>query len=157
MTSTTRRERVRAGMIAEILAAGHKLIASGEPISLRSIARDMGMTPPAMYRYFDSAEAVHQQIADVLLAKLEDEIDAAQEAEIGRIDAGDDPDPVPPIVAVGRRWSTERPGEWRALLTAPGDPVIAMLLDRLEHEITHRWATPESPTVQDLAVVGELL
>lgn len=55
---TTRRERLRAEAKEEIVALAHKQMAeSGTAgISLRGIARDMGMTAPALYRYFPSRD-----------------------------------------------------------------------------------------------------
>src|ERR1700689_1899540 len=56
----TARERVREEMTAEILAvAGAHVARDGAAaISLRSIARDLGMAPSALYRYFDGRDAL---------------------------------------------------------------------------------------------------
>src|SRR5271168_5615062 len=56
----TARERVREEMTAEILAvAGAHVARDGAAaISLRSIARDLGMAPSAIYRYFDGRDAL---------------------------------------------------------------------------------------------------
>jgi AcrR family transcriptional regulator len=56
----TARERVREEMTAEILAvAGAHVARDGAgSLSLRSIARDLGMAPSALYRYFDGRDAL---------------------------------------------------------------------------------------------------
>ena len=52
----SRRDRVRAATTQEILQTARKLLVEDGPaaISLRAIAREMGMTAPALYRYFGS-------------------------------------------------------------------------------------------------------
>lgn len=54
----TRRERVRAATIDEIKETARQQIAEhgAASLSLRAIAREMGMTAPALYRYFDSRD-----------------------------------------------------------------------------------------------------
>ena len=56
----TARERVREEMTAEILAvAGAHVAREGAAaLSLRSVARDLGMAPSALYRYFDGRDAL---------------------------------------------------------------------------------------------------
>jgi len=53
MTTPPRRERLRTATVAEIKDGARRLLVTGGPqaISLRAIARDMGMTAPAIYRY----------------------------------------------------------------------------------------------------------
>ena len=76
-----RRDRVRAATSQEIIDTARRLLlaSGGEAISLRAIAREMGMTAPAIYRYFDSHESlIHHVVADIF-TELSDYI----EAEIG--------------------------------------------------------------------------
>ncbi|HUD76992.1 MAG TPA: helix-turn-helix domain-containing protein, partial [Streptosporangiaceae bacterium] len=56
----SRRDRLRAATIEEIIATARRLLVQSGPeaVSLRAIAREMGMTAPALYRYFDS----HQEL-----------------------------------------------------------------------------------------------
>lgn len=56
--SPTRRERQHAATLAEIKeVAWQQIAANGAPaLSLRAIARAMGMTAPALYRYFPSRD-----------------------------------------------------------------------------------------------------
>jgi AcrR family transcriptional regulator len=54
----TRREKFREASIVEIKETAHELMAEmgTAGISIRAIARKMGMTPPAIYYYFSSLE-----------------------------------------------------------------------------------------------------
>ena len=72
----TRRERVRAATIEEIkeIARQHMAEKGAAALSLRAIAREMGMSSPALYRYFTSRDALvtelvveaYQSLGDVL-------------------------------------------------------------------------------------------
>jgi AcrR family transcriptional regulator len=54
------RARVREEMAKEILEAARARMASGGPaaLSLRAVARDLGMVPSALYRYYASRDAL---------------------------------------------------------------------------------------------------
>ncbi|PJJ77558.1 TetR family transcriptional regulator [Sediminihabitans luteus] len=101
------RERARAQLVGEILAAARtKLAADGAAdLSLRSIARDLGMASSAMYRYFPSRDAL-------LTALVIDAYDAVGDvAEASAADAraaGAGPGPVWLAVARSyRSWALE--------------------------------------------------
>ncbi|MFG3020766.1 TetR/AcrR family transcriptional regulator [Streptomyces sp. NPDC048254] len=53
--SLTRRERLRAELERDAITAARALIASqgAEALSLSAVAREVGVTPPALYRYFE--------------------------------------------------------------------------------------------------------
>ena len=64
----SRRDRVRAATTQEIIQTARKLLVHEGPdaVSLRAIAREMGMTAPALYRYFDShEELLRHVVADI--------------------------------------------------------------------------------------------
>jgi AcrR family transcriptional regulator len=66
--TTTRRERVRAATMREITDTARRILVEEGPeaVTLRAIAREMGMTAPALYRYFDShEELVRHLVGDV--------------------------------------------------------------------------------------------
>src|SRR5580704_19464666 len=68
------RARVRAEMIAEIKAVARRhLETDGANLSLRAVARDMGMVSSALYRYFASRD-------DLLTALILDAYNALGEA-----------------------------------------------------------------------------
>jgi AcrR family transcriptional regulator len=82
----SRRDRVRAATMQEILQTARRLLVDQGPtaVTLRAIAREMGMTAPALYRYFDSHEELLKNlVADIftdLSGHVRAAIHAAQEA-----------------------------------------------------------------------------
>src|SRR2546423_663502 len=70
MTAASIRSRARAEMIDEIKAAARRHLATdGANLSLRAVARDMGMVSSALYRYFAGRD-------DLLTALIIDAYDA---------------------------------------------------------------------------------
>ncbi|MFI2200439.1 TetR/AcrR family transcriptional regulator [Streptomyces sp. NPDC020192] len=71
------RERQRAETKSEILRHARGLLVDEGPaaVSLRAIAREMGMTAPGLYRYY----ADHRELVQALTASLYDELAAALE------------------------------------------------------------------------------
>jgi len=115
-TAPTRRERLRAATEHDIRAAARRLLVAGGPaaISLRAIGRDLGMSAPALYRYFTSLEAL---IAD-LVGGLYEELAAAILADTrhGPVE------PVPRLQAMARAfrtWSLAHPGEFGLMFGTP--------------------------------------
>ncbi len=90
----SRRDRVRAATTSEIKQTARRLLVQqgSEAVSLRAIARAMGMTAPALYRYFDSHEELLRHVVADIFTELADElhekIDAASDAA-GRADAAE--------------------------------------------------------------------
>ncbi|MGW3071446.1 TetR/AcrR family transcriptional regulator [Kitasatospora sp. NPDC001132] len=116
--STGRRERLRAETTAEIKRTALELMRSGGPdaITLRAIAREMGMTANAIYGYFATRDdLVTVLVADVYTA-LADAVDAAwaasaQDAPAERIQAW---------AHAFRNWALANPEGFRLIY---GDPV----------------------------------
>jgi AcrR family transcriptional regulator len=75
----SRRDRLRAATIEEIIQTARRLlVASGpEAVSLRAIAREMGMTAPGLYRYFDSHEELLRHLCASLFTELAADIHRA--------------------------------------------------------------------------------
>lgn len=69
------RDRRRAATLADIKAAARRLLVGGgsAAVGLRAVARELGLTPPALYRYFPS----HEALIGALIADLYDELTAA--------------------------------------------------------------------------------
>jgi AcrR family transcriptional regulator len=78
----SRRERVRAATRTELTAAARQLLLDGgtEAVTVRSIAARLGMTAPAIYRYFDGREALLNALVDELYDELADHLYAARES-----------------------------------------------------------------------------
>ena len=74
----SRRERQRAATMAEIRGEARRLLIEGgeAAVSLRAVARQMGLTPAALYRYVDS----HEELMRQLSVDIHDDLTAALEA-----------------------------------------------------------------------------
>jgi AcrR family transcriptional regulator len=119
MTTDTpsRRERLRTATVTEIKDAARRLLVAGGPsaISLRAIARDMGMTAPAIYRYFPSLDA----LVGRLTADLYDELRRAIEAARDEC-PGDEPLQRLAVMAHGfRAWGRAHPAEFALMFGSP--------------------------------------
>jgi AcrR family transcriptional regulator len=117
MTTATRRERLRTATVAEIKDLARRLLGSGGPpaISLRAIARDMGMTAPAIYRYFPSLDALVLELTEDLFDELREAVEAAR-------DACTDGAPLPRLTEMARafrRWSIANPAEFGLMFGNP--------------------------------------
>lgn len=115
MTAPTRRDRLRNATLAEIKDGARRLLVTGgiDAVSLRAIARDMGMTAPAIYRYFPSLEALVVALAGDLYDEVTGRLETARDG------AGDDPvDQVAAMCRAFRSWSVEHPAEFGLIFGA---------------------------------------
>ena len=123
-SAVSRRDRLRGSTLDEILeVARRQLVAAGPSgISLRAIAREMGMTAPALYRYFDSLD----DLVVALVAACYDDLTAAIVAERDR--HLDEPVGVRMVEScrVFRRWALEHRPEFNLLF---GTPIPDLNLD----------------------------
>jgi len=125
----TRRDRQRAATLAEIKVVARRLLVSGGvgAVGLRAVARELGLTPPALYRYFPS----HEALVTALIADLYDELTGAlMELQAAEPDA--DLGARLFLLANGLRdWALAHPAEFGLMFgTAIPDP------DALGHEDT---------------------
>ncbi|MFI7600731.1 TetR/AcrR family transcriptional regulator [Actinoplanes sp. NPDC049681] len=119
MTTTTpsRRERLRAETATEIKDAARRLLVAGGPtaVSLRAIARDVGMTAPALYRYFPGLDALVLAIVTDLFEDLRMTVE-----DVAAAHADDEP-----LTRVGhmargfRRWALDHPAEFALMFGSP--------------------------------------
>jgi AcrR family transcriptional regulator len=72
----SRRDRLRAATIEEIIRTARRLLVTSGPkaMSLRAIAAEIGMTAPGLYRYFDSLEELHRHVCAGIFTELGDDI-----------------------------------------------------------------------------------
>ncbi|MFI9511002.1 TetR/AcrR family transcriptional regulator [Nocardia sp. NPDC052566] len=115
----SRRERLRAQTAQEIKAIALRLLAEGGPdaISLRAIAREMGMTAGAIYGYYATRDDLITMLIAEVYTGLLDEVEAARDALPAADAAGR-------IIAWGstvRRWAVANPAGFRLIY---GDPVL---------------------------------
>jgi AcrR family transcriptional regulator len=78
----SRRDRVRAATSQEIVQTARRLLVEQgvSAVSLRAIAREMGMTAPALYRYYDSHEELLRHVVADIFTELADHLHAAIKA-----------------------------------------------------------------------------
>ena len=126
----SRRARQRAATVTEIKALARRLLVEqGTPaLSLRAIAREMGVTAPALYRYFDGHEALVETLAGDFYDELCDSMEAAMAAATTEL--------VDPAATVAvrlmaaatafRTWSVAHPAEFGLIF---GTPIPGVDLD----------------------------
>jgi AcrR family transcriptional regulator len=88
----SRRDRLRAATIDEIIQTARQLLVKDGPeaVSLRAIAREMGMTAPGLYRYFGSYEELHRHLCAGIFTELGADIHRAIEAAEPPAERSDD-------------------------------------------------------------------
>lgn len=168
---TTRRDRQRAATVAEIKAAARALLVEGgvTAVGLRAVARELGLSAPALYRYFAS----HEDLLAALTADLYDELtetlvrlrDEDPEADLGAKLF---------LVAGGLRdWALAHPAEFGLMFgspvpdpTAPGHELtphhqaamrFGAVFKDLVAQVWHQQPFP-SPSEEELGplLVGQL-
>jgi AcrR family transcriptional regulator len=115
-----RRDRVRAATTDEIKQTARQLLVEQGPeaVSLRAIARQMGMTAPALYRYFDSHEKLIKHVIADIFTELTEDLHAAIESA----GAGSNGDLTAKVMAACwefRRWSLDHKREFGMLFGTP--------------------------------------
>ncbi len=158
-TTASRRERLRTQTLQELKAASLAEVRERGAVglSLRSVARRLGMSPAGLYRYVDSREQLltlliadgYHDLADHLLAALgtppaERTAGDGATPEVPVI-AGPDDDVAERIRAVAlayRAWSVAHPNVFGLLF---GDPIPGY------------HAPPGGPTVEAMNRVGRAL
>lgn len=112
-----RRERVRAATVEEIKATARRILVDegAQGVTLRAIARDMGMTAPALYRYFPS----HEDLWRELCHDTYDDITDAIEATIARLPGGDADERLIVATRAFRSWAADHPREFGLVFGMP--------------------------------------
>ncbi|GAA0596245.1 TetR/AcrR family transcriptional regulator [Actinomadura livida] len=117
MAARTARERVRAELIREITDIARRQLGTegAAGLSLRAVAREMGMVSSAIYRYFPSRD-------DLLTALIIDGYNAVGEA-VEQADAGTPADDFAgrwlAVCRAVREWALAHPHEYALLYGSP--------------------------------------
>ena len=124
MTVTlTRRERQRAATVEEIKEVARRLMREQGTIDVRftDIAKEMGMTPPALYRYFADRDALLTELIAEAYRELGREVAEAREQR--------DPDDIGGRwIAVGtayRNWARRESEQFALILGMPVPGYVA--------------------------------
>jgi AcrR family transcriptional regulator len=112
-TPARTREAARAATQDRIVEAARTLVARGDALTLRAVARELGLTAPALYRY----AASHEDL--VLMVALAIDADAARRLAEAR-DAQPADDPAARLIAstvAFRRWALDHKAEFALVFT----------------------------------------
>ena len=157
------RERVRAELTAEITDAARRQLAEvgAAALSLRAVAREVGMVSSAVYRYFPSRD----ELLTRLIIDGYDDLGAAAEA-------ADLPSAAPverwlAVCRAVRAWALSHPHEYALLYgspvpgyQAPKDTVpaasrVGVVLGRILGEAARSGAMPEGTGERDPSLVSD--
>lgn len=119
---TSRRMRIRAATLAEIKTIARSLLSAHGPsgVSLRAIAREIGMTAPALYRYFSSLDDLLLALQAEFFAELSAQITEAS----GRLPDDDVDGRLLAALRAFRAWALDHRAEF-ILLFGPRDKPCA--------------------------------
>jgi AcrR family transcriptional regulator len=129
LVSPSRRDRLRAATIDEIIQTARRLLVKDGPqaVSLRAIAREMGMTAPGLYRYFGNHEELVRHLTASIFTELGHDIHQAIEAAeppAGQAGPADHERATLTVKMVAacrefRRWSLNHQGEFALVFGVP--------------------------------------
>lgn len=150
----TARQRVRAELTAEItdVARSHLAEHGAEGLSLRAVARELGMVSSALYRYFPSRD----HLLTALIVEAYDAVGAAAEEAAGAVGPDDLQGRWLALATATRGWAVAHPHEWALIFgspvpgyRAPSDTIdpaarIPLLLIGLGQEAADRRARPRT-------------
>lgn len=109
----TRRERVRRQTVDEIVTLALELVDVGgaNGLSLTSLGKAMGMTPPALYHYFASREA----LLDAMVVAAYTDLGSAVLTVAHEVADRQAPDRVAAVAHAWRRWALDHPRRYSML------------------------------------------
>jgi AcrR family transcriptional regulator len=121
--SRTARERARAEITGEILEAGrrHLAIDGAAGLSLRAIARDLGMASSAVYRYVVSRD----DLLTRLIIDAYNSLGEAAEASEAAVDRADLAGRWTAICVAVRDWAMANPNEYALIYGSPVPGYVA--------------------------------
>lgn len=116
-TAPSRRERLRTATLSEIKSVARQLLINegAGGISLRAIAREMGMTAPALYRYYPNLEELVGDLCADLYNEASDAIERVRDA----LPADDPGARLLAVCREFRRWSVDHPAEFGLMFGSP--------------------------------------
>jgi len=140
----TPRERARAQTVADIVELGRKHLAEhgAAALSLRAVARDLGVVSSAVYRYVGSRD----ELLTLLLVDAYNELGDVVDAAVGSLPAEDFKGRFAALARAVRSWALREPARYGLLFgspvpgyqapaertTAPGTRVVSSLVQILD-------------------------
>lgn len=113
----TPREQARARTIEQIIRLGreHLALHGAAALSLRAVARDLGVVSSAVYRYVDSRD----ELLTLLLIDAYGELGDAVEAAVGSVPADDFRGRFAALANAVRKWALSEPARYALLFGSP--------------------------------------
>ncbi|WP_330302404.1 MULTISPECIES: TetR/AcrR family transcriptional regulator [unclassified Streptomyces] len=153
------RDRFRAQVRQEVKTAALRQLAEGGPeaLSLNAIAKQVGMTGPALYRYFTNRDSLLTELVidayGDLASALARAADAGATDAVARLTA---------VVRAFRTWALTEPHRYRLLFRAPlqgydaqstnlveaSQPAMTVVLEVVGALAKPDTAVPEGPAAQ---------
>ena len=160
------RARARAELLADVsrIARSHLAAAGAAELSVRAIARELGLASSALYRYFPSRDALLTQ----LIIDAYDELGEAAESADAAIDRDDLAARFRAICSAVRDWARTNPHEYALIYgspvvgyTAPDDTIasalrVARVLIELAAHIAPSGLVLRSRTPLDSTLIAQL-
>jgi len=117
MTDVVRRDRNRVDTDLEIRTVARALLVTRGPqgVTLRAIAREMRITAPALYRYYDSFDDLIQQVCRDICADLAAELTGG----LGAVPPADTTGQVFAVCRGFRAWAIRHPQEFSLVFATP--------------------------------------
>ena len=112
-----RRGENREAMLREISDCARALLVAEGPqgVTLRPIAREVGLTAPGLYRYFPSRLHLLQDLNATLYDELAETLEVARDA----VDEDDVGGRLMAVTSAFRQWSTNHPPEFGFVFATP--------------------------------------
>jgi AcrR family transcriptional regulator len=117
MNPQTPRERARAQTVADIIRLGRQHLANhgAAALSLRAVARDLGVVSSAVYRYV----ANRDELLTLLLVDAYDELGDEVDAAVGAVPERDYAGRFAALSRAVRRWALREPARYALLFGSP--------------------------------------
>ena len=151
--SPTRRERQRLSTLQEIVEAANEQLRVVGPqgLTLSAVARELGMTAPALYRYVDGVEGLITLLIADGYESLAEQLEAARDAH-----PADDPGGrFMRVAEAGRVWARNDPARWGLLFGSPL-PGYAAPTDGPTTDLARRAAGVFWQVIADAEASGQL-
>ena len=145
MTAGGIRDRFRAQMRQEVKDAALRQLAEGGPgaLSINAIAKELGVSGPALYRYFAGRDALLTELILDAYADLTRAISAPSRR-------------LPAFAAAYRSWATAHPHRYRLLFAAPPPGYDERLTDAAQRAMAELIACVGPGPEPTPALAGDL-
>lgn len=148
----SRRERLRDELRREVLDAARHQLAGQHGLSkltMAAIAKEVGVTPPALYRHFENRQDIIAQLCVLIVEEVRGELSAA----VGRQRPGDIAAALVASTRTALDWAVRNPAEFDLVI---GSGIRAELpdSDELQRRMAELVGGHYVPLFRELAAAG---